>query len=112
MRNACHIRLHFQLNIQFFYQPESMRLTQFNLHEENTVCNGSFQCSSAIYYSFILKISSCKTLAPILSKAPHKLRNSLLTLETSSASEYNETNTHKTFPHKDYAIPVRENVLF
>lgn len=51
-------------------------------------------------------------LASILSKAPHKLKKSLLTLETSSASEYNETNIHKTFLHKDYAIPVKENVLF
>lgn len=63
-------------------------------------------------HSFILKIPSYKMLASILSKAPHKLRKSLLTLETSSASEYNETNIHKTFLHKDYAIPVRENVLF
>lgn len=43
------------------------------------------------HHSFILKIPSYKMLASILSKASHKLRNSLLTLETTSASEYNET---------------------
>lgn len=95
----------------FFYQPESMLLTQFNLYGENTACSGSLQCSSATHHSFILKIPTYEMLATVLSKASHKLRNSLLTLET-SASEYNETNSHKTFPHKDYAIPVRENVLF
>lgn len=51
-------------------------------------------------------------LASILSKASHKLRKSLFTLETSSANEYNEINSHKTFPHKDYTIPIRENILF